>query len=401
MRALLRDRDFRLLLGGQTLSALGDYAMFLALGIWAKDLTGSNVAAGLTILPFAIPALFGPALGVLVDRFPRRLVMIVTDLAAAAIVASLVAVHGVEDMWLLYTVSFATGVVVTIYQAARAGLLRGMLDEGMLGEANGLLQATNQGMRLLAPLAGAGLYTVVGGQAVALLDATTFVISAILLGAIRAKDLERRRDPVRWIAEIREGLHHIWQSADLVRLTIGTASVTLLFGSTEVLVYAMIDAGLHRPAAFLGVLATFQGVGAVAAGIAAGVVLRRVGELTTIAIACAVAGVAMVAFGTAIMPLVLIACVAFGVVVTLFLVSYQTLMQRRTPLELQGRVMAAVEAAVTFPYIVSIALGAALVAAVPFQVMYTLCGLGAFGAAAYFVRGRASTTPPAMAEAGV
>ncbi len=395
MRALLRDRDFRLLLAGQTLSALGDYAMFLALGIWAKDLTGSNAAAGLTILPFALPALFGPALGVLVDRYPRRVVMIVTDLAAAVVVSSLIAVDGVEDMWILYLVSFATGVIVTVYQAARAGLLRGMLDEGLLGEANGLLQATNQGMRLLAPLAGAGLFAVVGGQAVALLDAGTFLVSAALLSAIRARDLERRRDPVRWWAEIREGLHHIGASPDLMRLAIGTAMVTLLFGCTEVLIYAMVDDGLHRPPEFLGVLASIQGVGAVAGGIAAGAALRRWGELQTVAIACAGAGVGMIMFGTAVMAFVVVACLAFGLVVTLFMVGYQTLMQRRTPEELQGRVMAAVEAAVMFPYVVSVAIGAALVAVVPFQLVYTVGGLGALAASLYFVRGRAPVTTPA------
>jgi hypothetical protein len=60
MRALLRDRSFRRLLVGQTLSAFGDYAMFLALAIWVRDLTGSNAAAGLTFLTFSIPSLFGP-----------------------------------------------------------------------------------------------------------------------------------------------------------------------------------------------------------------------------------------------------------------------------------------------------------------------------------------------------
>ena len=76
MRALLRDRSYRRLLVGQTLSAFGDYAMFLALAVWVKALTGSNAKAGLAILPFVLPSLFGPALGVYVDRFPRRRVMV-------------------------------------------------------------------------------------------------------------------------------------------------------------------------------------------------------------------------------------------------------------------------------------------------------------------------------------
>ena len=61
MRALLRDRSYRRLLIGQTLSAFGDYAMFLALAVWVKVLTGSNAKAGLAILPFVLPSLAGPA----------------------------------------------------------------------------------------------------------------------------------------------------------------------------------------------------------------------------------------------------------------------------------------------------------------------------------------------------
>ena len=121
MRTVLRDRNYRLLLLGQITSAFGDYAMFLAIGVWAKELTGSNAAAGLAVLPFAVPSLFAPAFGVLVDRFPRRWVMIVTDLIAATAMLSLLFVDGAEDLWLLYAVSFIYGSCVTcprIFQPA-------------------------------------------------------------------------------------------------------------------------------------------------------------------------------------------------------------------------------------------------------------------------------------------
>jgi hypothetical protein len=63
-----------------------------------------------------------------------------------------------------------------VYESARAGLLVSMLEEGDLGDANGLLQSTSQGMRLLAPLAGAALFAAFGGPAVALLDSGTFLV---------------------------------------------------------------------------------------------------------------------------------------------------------------------------------------------------------------------------------
>lgn len=192
MRALLRDRSYRRLLIGQTLSSFGDYAMFLVLAVWVKTLTGSNAMAGLAILPFILPSLFGPVLGVYVDRYSRRHVMIATDLAAIGALAPLAWVHSAGDIWLIYLSSFLLGLCTVIYQAARSGLLVSMLASDDLGEANGLLQSTNQGVRLLAPLVGAGLYAAIGGTAVAALDAATFLVSALFLLGVHAPPIRAR-----------------------------------------------------------------------------------------------------------------------------------------------------------------------------------------------------------------
>jgi MFS family permease len=402
MRALLRERSFRLLWLGQTLSGFGDYAMFLALGIWAKDLTGSNAAAGLTVLPFAIPALFGPALGIVADRFPRRSVMVATDLLAAVAVAALLFVHDRTDLWILYAVSFALGAIVTIYQGARSGLLAGMLDEGSLGDANGLLQSSNQAMRLASPLAGAGLYAVFGGQAVALLDAGTFVLSACFLLAVRTMDIERRTDRLRIWQETKEGLRHIWGTVDLRRLTIGVGVVTLMVGMSEVAIYAVIDEGLHRPPSFLGVISAVQGIGSIATGVVTGWILRRMGAMRALSFAAVAASVALGLFGLAIMPLVFVGAIAGGIANTLFMVGYVTLMQTRTALELQGRVMAAVESIVTVPFLVSIAVGAALIARVDFRVIYGVEAvvIALVGVCFWSWSRRAAPEEEAQAEAG-
>jgi MFS family permease len=386
MRRLLRDPNFRLFFTGQTLSALGDYAMFLALAVWVKDLTGSNAAAGLTFLPFVLPSLFGPALGVFVDRFPRRSIMIGTDLVAALVMLSLLRVGGRADIWQIYLVAFLYGTCVVVYQAARSGLLVGMLVEDQLGDANGLLQSSQQASRLVAPLAGAGLYALAGGHAVAALDAATFVVSAGFLLAVRSEDMERRSGSGFW-PDLRAGLRHIVTTADLRRLTIGTAIVTLFVGMTEVAIFALIDQGLHRPPTFLGVISSIQGAGSVAAGVAVGAAMRKVGELRTMAIACVVAAIGMALYGTALLGPVFAASVAFGVALTFFNVAYLTLMQRRTSLEMQGRVMSAAEAAVTLPYVLSFVVGAAIVTVVAFRTIYLVEAVGLVLAGLYLAVG--------------
>lgn len=386
MRTLLRDRNFRLLAAGQALSAFGDHAMFLVFAVWVKELTGSDAAAGLTFLPFAATAILGPALGVFVDRFPRRRILIATDLVTAVVVLALLRVDGKEDLWLFYAVPFLLGLALVVYQAARSGLLVGMLQEEQLPDANGFLQATDQAMTLVAPLVGAALFAIAGGAPVAILNSVTFVASAACLWAIRAPDIERRHEPTRMWEELREGIRHIAGSSALRRLTIGTALVTLFIGMTEVAVFAVIDRGLHRPPAFLGVIASLQGVGAIVAGLLTGTAMRRLGELRTVALASLLAGVALAVFGTGILPLVLAGGFGLGLAGTLYMTGYTTVMQTRTPLEMQGRVMSAVEAVVSVPYVVSFLIGAALVTVLDFRVIFGLEAVALAGAAWYLSR---------------
>jgi MFS family permease len=384
---------------GQTLSAFGDHAMFLALAVWVKALTGSNAKAGLAILPFVLPSLFGPALGVYVDRFPRRRVMVATDLAAAACLLPLLAVHDASDIWLIYLVSFFLGIATVVYDAARAGLLVSLVPGDELGDANGLLQSTNQAMRLLAPLVGAALFALVGGQAVAVLDAVTFVVSALFLLGVAAPTIERTEENDFW-SELRAGVRHIVHTTDVRRLTVATLFVTLAAGVMEVMIFALIDQGLHRQPEFLGVLSTAQGVGAVIGGVVVGKAIRRRGELSTIAWALIAAGIGVGLLATADLWIVLAATAFVGVAVSFYNVAFVTLVQRRTDVTMQGRVMAAIDAVFTVPYAGSLAAGALIVGFVSFRTVFIAEGVAFIAIALYLavtIRGEQVTQPtPSM-----
>jgi MFS family permease len=259
------------------------------------------------------------------------------------------------------------------------------------------MQSTNQAMRLVAPLAGAGLFAVAGGPAVATMNAATFVVSAVLLYLVRSSDLARRTDAVRIWPEIREGLAHIATTADLRRLTIGTALVMLMVGMTEVTIFAVVDEGLGRPPEFLGVISTAQGIGAIGAGVAAGLVMGRIGELRTIAVAAFAVAIGLALFGTAMLAPVFLAAVGFGVANTLFMVAYTTVMQRRTSLQMQGRVMTAVEAVATLPFLLSIAVGAIIVGIVDFRLIFAAEAVGVVAVGVYFLR---AVSPDLPASAG-
>src|SRR6202167_4398849 len=114
MRRLLSHRDARTYLAGQSLSVIGDSALWLAMGIWVKILTGSNSAAGLTFFAFTCGCLTAPLSGVVVDRLRRRPLLIAANLGGAALVCVLLLAGGRGQVWLIYgvMVSYRAGNVL-------------------------------------------------------------------------------------------------------------------------------------------------------------------------------------------------------------------------------------------------------------------------------------------------
>ena len=153
----------------------------------------------------------------------------------------------------------------------------------------------------------------------------------------------------------------------------------LVVGFTEASIYALLD-GFGRPATFAGVIVAVQGVGAVAGGLTSNLVIRRVGEVagTVIGMAVMAAGVLVVAATTSL-GVMLAAVVVIGASIPLLFVAVTTLVQRRTPKPIMGRVSMAVEVIMGAPQALSLAVGALLVSVLSYRVIFAL--IGAFTAA--------------------
>jgi MFS family permease len=369
VRRLLAHRDARLLIAGQMLSVFGDRAMFLALGVWVKTITGSSAAAGLVFFAYSVPGLVSPLYGVVVDRVRGRPLMIGLNLAGAAALAPLAAVHGRGQLWIIYAVTLVYGAIGWIFYSAQTAYLTRLLPPELLGDANAALQTTGEGMRLFAPLAGAGLFAAFGGRAVAGLDAATFVLAAGALVLVRHR--ERRPAPAEhdFRSQVAAGAAHIARSPGLRRIVTTTAVVMLVVGFTETLVFSVIQHGLHRSPAFFGVLSSAQGLGAVAGGIVAGWLLGRHGDGRVMGL-----GMVLFAVGAASMlvPRTVVVLPGFAVAgcgVAWAIVGYVTAIQLRTPAALQGRVNSAADVLVGVPQTLSIALGAGLVGIVDYRAL--------------------------------
>jgi MFS family permease len=385
MRRLLGIRNVRIFVGGWTASVFGDWAMFIVLGVWTKDLTGSNSAAGLVFFALALPSLFSPLAGLVVDRLPRRPLLMWTYAAEAVVVLSLLFVHDRGAVWIIYAVTVFYGAAGTFAASARSALLTVMVPQELLAESNGVLQTLREGLRLIAPLVGAGIYASVGGGAVAVLDSASFVVVVIALLLIRLEEPRFEREEHHFVTEVLAGARHVLATLPLRQIVLATGACLLVVGFSETLIFAVLDQGLHRPTSFFGVLSSLQGVGAIVGGVTAARTMRRVGDVKLVGLGMGLFAVGDISFVSHSLPLVLAGIAVAGAGIAWLIVGYATAIQVRTPLRLQGRVLSASDTLVNTPQTISIALGAALIGVIDYRLLVIVMAIVVAGCGAYLL----------------
>jgi MFS family permease len=385
VRRLLARRDARIYLAGQLFSLFGDSSLWLAMGIWVKTLTGSNAQAGLVFFFFTAPSLLAPALGLLADRVRRRPLLLATNTLTAGAVLALLAVTGRGQVWLIDAVMFAYGLSYGVLGPAQSALLTVMLPAELLPDANGALRTAQELLRLIGPLAGAGLFIAVGAHVIAVIDAASFAFPVVSLLLLRVREPVPNAGAGAWASQLTAGIRHIWRTTELRHVIAAGACTTMVFGFGETITYAIASNGLHRPPAFVGVLAALQGAGAVTGGLTAAALVRRLGEGRLIGIAMLIAAAGAALETPPLLPSVLAGSIVFGTAIPWLVVGIITLAQRLTPPELQGRVYAAGETLITTPQTLSIALGAVLITVAGYQILLLAMASTITLAAAYLL----------------
>ncbi|MEW2288916.1 MFS transporter [Streptomyces sp. NPDC047841] len=388
---VLRDRNAGLCLTGLVVSAFGTSSLWLASGVWVKELTGSDGLAALCLLAMWAPALAGPALGTLADRFRRRPLLITVNLGLAALLPVLFAVGSPGRLWLLFAVLVVYGAAGAVHDAAESALLTAAVGPELLGDVNGLRMTLTEGMKLVAPLTGAGLYAAWGGPAVACLDAVTFLLAAGLCGLLRVREERPVRSGDGWRRQTTQGVRHLWGHPVLRPLLRAGGTAMLLTALSGTTVYAVVDRLGHSPA-YTGVLYAAQGAGSVAAGLLAGPALRRLGGRRFAAAGIALTGAAVVARAVPWDPVALATSVACGLGLPCVLVAALTAVQRETPGPLLGRATATAGTLLFTPNVLGLAVGAGLVELAGPGLLLPLYGLALLLTAAPLARRTASAT---------
>jgi MFS family permease len=281
-RSLWRHGNFVKLWSAQTISQFGSQISALALplaAIYVLDASAFEVALLSTIefLPFLLFAL--PA-GVWVDRLRRKPILVVTDLIRAALLASVPLAYALDGltMWQLYAVGFGAGVCTVFFDVAYQSYLPSLVERTSLVEGNSKLEISRSGAQLAGPgLAGVLVSAITAPYAI-LVDAVSFVASALFVLRIRGEEVLPEPTAGRSMRrEVLEGLRyllgHWYQRPIAIAVALSNFFNTLMF--SIFLVYLVRD--LELSAVTIGLVLGVSNVGWLAAAVTASRISDRLG----------------------------------------------------------------------------------------------------------------------------
>jgi MFS family permease len=341
---VLRIRDFALLWAGMSVSLVGDGVYFVALAWQVYDLSGSPTALSVVGVAWTLPlALFVLLGGVVTDRVERRRVMIAADLVRAFAVAviGVLSVTGVVELWHLVVMAAVFGTGEAFFGPAFSSIVPQIVPRELLLHANALDQFVRPlGFMLLGPALGGWIVATLGPGEAFLLDALTFVVSAVALALLHPRPLAPREGPSSLLRDLREGFTFVrtrpWLWATLV-----AAAIFLLayWGPIDVLVPYRVRNDLGGGADDYGLILAFGGLGSIAAAALVGRRGLPGRELTFAYFAWAFGSLALVGFGvgTAVWQLMGFMFLE-SALFTAGIVVWGTLMQTHVPGALLGRV---------------------------------------------------------------
>jgi CRP-like cAMP-binding protein/sugar phosphate permease len=347
MFAVFRKRDFSLLWLAQLISTAGSALTDLAAAIYVFRVTGSALAVGLTLMVTAIPSLVvGLLAGVFVDRHDRKRIMIVTCLIQALTVALIAVVLGSESVALpgLFLLLLINAGVKQFFDPAHDSLIPEMASDEELGAANSFLSIAAFGSTAIG-FAGAGFLAAFDLRIAFLLDATSFVICALLIRAMGRYEMpvpDEEASVQVILDNLKSGLGTLFGTQVLRSLFLVGGIMFFSFGLWNVLLLPMSLRELHATEFQYGLQEGLTSVGYVIGSFFMARFSSKLPESIWVAVGLTAMGVCGLAYASATsIPLAILLVMISGFFNSPSSVARSVLLQRNTPRDMRGRVFSA------------------------------------------------------------
>jgi len=381
-------RKFTILWLGQLVSLIGSAMTWFAFTIWAWEQTGkASALATISFFAFLPAALLTPVAGVFVDRWNRKFVMLLSDLATAlgTLTIFLIYSFGNLEIWHIYFVSILAGFFTAFQYPAYAAAVTTMLTKEDYARASGMLGSARALSGILAPVFAAALLFPLGLRGIMLIDLATFLFAFITLITIpipqpKQTNTGKQNQGTFW-QEFQFGFRYIYENQGLRALTVlfMLAGVFLAVGATLMSPLVLSGSGNSESA-----LATVQSTGAIG-GIVGGVILslwggtkRRIHNILIGGVGACLLGVLWIGLGNAVI---------LWVIGSFFFAFFEpfveggniAIWQVQVPADVQGRVFSARHLLVQIPYLFGILVSGYLAEASTIRLVLIVAGTaGAF-----------------------
>jgi hypothetical protein len=394
--ALWRDRDVRLVIGGQAVSSLGDAVSFTAFPLLVLALTGSGTAMGIVGVLQTLPdLLLGLPAGAWADRWDRRRTIILADLGRALLTAliPLSAILGWDTMTVLLLVTLPLNALRVIFMAAWTASIPMLVGTDRIARAQGAMEAIFSVSFILGPALAGVLVSLIGPVGTIGVDALSFAISAGAMALVRRRlQAERTAEPQHLVREIGEGVRYL-VAEPVLRMAV------LFFSLSTVITAPLVPALIFfltqergEPASVTGLVLSGWGVGWLVGALVAGRVANGPAGWLMLGANAASAAV-VVAFVAVSQPFAWAALSAVaGSLGALSLIPYVTLRSTITPNHLLGRVSSTARMLTLGVQPVGLFLGGLAIDAIGGRTTVLVVGLAGASLSLLFVWSRALRT---------
>jgi MFS family permease len=258
---VLGNRDYRRIFTAEVISDAGNFITFIALAVLVHDITGTTVAVGFALALRAIPWFtLGPVAGVFVDRADRRLVMVISDIARAVLVMVLAFTHSVGQA---YVIAFLSGCFGPFFRPARHALLPVIAPGEQYVKALAVSEIAHQGLHTIGPAIGGLAVALLGARKAFLIDAATFLVSAMLvLGvSVRGRVGTRPTGFAEVARDFADGARAVWRDRILRSLFAARCAWVLGEAGIVAMLVSYIRDDLGRSAGAYGFALAVGGAG--------------------------------------------------------------------------------------------------------------------------------------------
>ncbi|WP_434740538.1 MFS transporter [Micromonospora sp. SH-82] len=384
MRELLRDKVYLRYWLAVVISFLGDGIVKVTVIYVAADVTDSPALfiAAVVIAQLLPSGVLGAFIGPLVDRMSPRLLLVGADIARMVVVLAMI--FAVNSAWLLLLLIFLEGLGKAVFETARMAAIPKVVGQHSIPAAIALFQSTVQALNLAGPLLGGFLILVAGVKLSFVVNAASFVVSALLLGSIAVLKTATvtASGPGQYWSSLHTGVTGVLGIRSLRLVAWAMVPVMLAIGLFTTNVNTQLLAGFDLPAFEFGLAQAMLGGGAVIGAFLGPTLVRRVSLTGLLAGAVALFAVSLLVLwpiddrwpGSGL-AVVCSWCALAGLAMSLVQVPVANILLRDLPEELRGRGIALLNAVMINFSIVGVLVGGVVANAVGAAASIILTGL--------------------------